>query len=132
LGKKQASNLVFVRPDEFFHGALTGAIAQLKIKASDHAQSYVVGLLTKFLTTEKLFPEDEAAAGNGTLVSQLALAMEEESAEVKRERFRHMGDYSLYIAGFFSGSRRLLYWHGGQRLRGHGTAVRQKSRSESI
>lgn len=106
LSKKQSSSLLLVRPAEYFHGALSGALSQLKIKVSEHAQSYVVGLLTKFLTVENLYPNSEegSKSSDTTLVAQLASALEEESQEAKRARFRHMGDYSLYIAGFFSDS----------------------------
>lgn len=103
MGKHEANQLLLVAPAEFFHGAFSGALKQLKIKASAHATSYIVGLLTKFLTTEKLFLEMDGQKVD-TLVTHLAAALDEGNAETKRERLQHMGDYALYIAGFFSDS----------------------------
>jgi hypothetical protein len=103
LGKHEANQLLLVAPAEFFHDALSGAIKQLKINASEHATSYLVGLLTKFLTTEKLFLQLDGQKVD-TLVTHLSVALEEDNVEIKRERLKHMGDYALYIAGFFSDS----------------------------
>lgn len=104
MSKKNTNSLIVVNPTEYFHGLLLGALEQLKIRASEHAQSYLVALLTRFLSAENLYQNGEDGKRLDTLVAQLATALEEESAEAKRERLKHMGDFSLYMAGFFTES----------------------------
>lgn len=106
MTKLAPSNIVLINPAEYFHAALSGALDELRVRASEHAKQYLVSLLSKFIFMENLYPEDPAGEGKRieTLTEKLALAMEEESTEARLQRFREMGDYSLYIAGFFSES----------------------------
>jgi hypothetical protein len=100
-----ASNtIIFVNPNEYFQGAVSGAVANLRLQVSEHAQHYLVQLLGHFITTENLVPTDMDGNPASTLTQQLAIALEQEHSETRAQRLRQLGDYSLYIAGFFSDS----------------------------
>jgi hypothetical protein len=96
----KTNQLVLVQPDAFFHEAVSGAMSELKVRASEPACSYLVQLLSNFIQKENLFPQN----GPDTLAMQLANALEEDSPEIRRQKYKQMGDFSLYMAGFFSDS----------------------------
>jgi hypothetical protein len=96
--------IVILDPGDYFRTVVSGAVAAQKKKVSEDAQSYLSRLLLSFLKTESLYGEGEGGPSIPTLAEQLAWALEEESAEGRRVRFRRMGDLSLYLAGFFSNS----------------------------
>lgn len=104
MSKRSVAGLVFLAPAEYFHGAVSGAMASLKITASEYAQTYLANLLSKFIHMENLYPKDASGCVEDTLALQLAGALEEEEATKRLERLQQMGDFSLYIAGFFADS----------------------------
>lgn len=100
-----AKNTILVlNPQEYFHGAVSGAIATLKINVSEQAQSYLVHLLGHYISSENFYPTDADGRRAQTLTEQLAHALEVESNELRAHRMRQMGDFSLYVAGFFTNS----------------------------
>lgn len=94
------ASLLLLQPTEYFHAAVSGAMSELRITASDHACSYLVHLLSRFIAKENLFPADSP----DTLAQQLAQALEAGNHAERLQRLRQLGDFSLYIAGFFSDS----------------------------
>ncbi|MGZ3651691.1 MAG: hypothetical protein ACXVB9_12475 [Bdellovibrionota bacterium] len=104
MPKNSTTGIIFVNPNEYFQGAVSGAVANLRLQVSEHAQHYLVQLLGHFITTENLVPTDASGNPADTLTQQLALALEQAKAEQRAQRLRKLGDYSLYIAGFFSDS----------------------------
>ncbi len=104
MPKNSTTGIIFVNPEEYFQGAVSGAVSSLKLEVSEHAQHYLVRLLGHFITTENLVPTDEKGEPADTLAKQLAVALEQVQAEQRAQRLRQLGDYSLYIAGFFSDS----------------------------
>ena len=104
MPKDNTASIIFLKPSEFFHGAITGALSTLKITASEHAKSYLVNLLSGFISQERFYPVDSEGKRVDTLTHQLAHALEEERTEARAKRFRELGDFSLYVAGFFSNS----------------------------
>lgn len=104
MTKTSAAGLIFLQPSEYFHGAINGAMSSLKISASDYARNYLANLLSQFINMENLYPKDAEGRRADTLTQQLAHALEQESAERRAQQLRQMGDFSLYIAGFFSES----------------------------
>lgn len=102
--QKPNSSIIILNPVEYFHGAVTGAIASLKLEVSDHAQVYLVQLLGHYINTENFYPTDAEGKPADTLTQQLATALEEENSEARAKRMRQLGDFSLYIAGFFTDS----------------------------
>ena len=105
MPKDNTNNIIFVNPNEYFHSAVSGAVSTLKLKVSEDSQSYLVNLLAHFVSLDNLYPLDaEGKPAELTLTEQLATALEEEQAKVKALRLRQLGDYSLYVAGFFTDS----------------------------
>lgn len=100
----QSSSILILNPGEYFQGAVSGAVASLKLDVSEHAQSYLVQLLGHYINMENFYPVDAAGRPADTLTQQLAAALEEESAEQRAKRLRQLGDFSLYVAGFFTDS----------------------------
>ena len=102
--------------NEFFHEAVTGAIRNQGVDSSEHAEFYLVNLLSAFATCAHL--DDQPL---GLQLAEARLAAPEERAR----HLRQVGDRSLYVSGFFSDSlqRRLVdvdYY-----IRLGGTAYRQ-------
>lgn len=102
--KQNSGSIVFLNPSEYFHAAVSGAVASLKIDVSEHAQSYIVHLLSHFISIDNFYPTDSEGKRAETLTQQLVNALEEETLEARAVRLRQMGDFSLYIAGFFTDS----------------------------
>ena len=79
---------------EFFHDAVSSAIRNQGLEASEPTEFYLVNLLAGFSTTP---PDDEPLA--------LKLASAQSAAPDERMRcLRDIGDTSLYVSGFFSES----------------------------
>lgn len=97
-------NILFIQPGEYFQGAVAGAVASLKLKVSEHSQVYLAQLLGQFINVENLYPLDSEGNKAETLTEQLAVALEQETHEQRVVRLRKLGDFSLYVAGFFSDS----------------------------
>jgi hypothetical protein len=102
--KNNTERIIFLHPTEYFHAAVEGAATTLRVKVSEHAQQYLVQLMHHFINTENFIPVDSEGKPAETLTQQLAIALEEESAAQRALRLRQLGDYSLYVAGFFSDS----------------------------
>ena len=98
-------------PGEFFEELITGTLQKLGVRVLPATRSYLVDLLSQFMVTDRLYTQTE----NGTRQEEpLALltmsAMEASAPHEQRAIFRHIGDVSLYTAGFFqdSFSRKLV------------------------
>lgn len=86
----------------YFREALDAAIRTSNVVVTEHAQVYVVHLLNEFSRSEKAF----AGVDHGEkpiMAHMLERAYEAESREALRI-FRHLGDTSLYLLGFFKES----------------------------
>lgn len=129
-------SIIFLNPNEYFQGAISGAVSSLGLRVSDHAQSYLVQLLRHFINMDNFYPTDSAGNPADTLTQQLVNALGEESTEMRAARMRQLGDFSLYIAGFFSDSlsRKLVdvdYYVGmGEAAYENVARVEKKSRAE--
>ncbi|HEY8278131.1 MAG TPA: hypothetical protein VIH99_00820 [Bdellovibrionota bacterium] len=104
MPRNSTTGIIFLNPSEYFQGAVSGAVANLRLKVSEHAQHYIVQLLHHFIAAENLIPIDGEGKPADTLTQRLALALEEVKAEQRAAKLRQLGDYSLYVAGFFSDS----------------------------
>jgi hypothetical protein len=69
-------------------------------------ESYVVILLKEYLNASNLFGDSDSEEGrsNPALFEKLASALEAENPEHRVMKLRKMGDFALYISGFFSES----------------------------
>ena len=93
-------------PAEYFRDLVASALARQHLQAADLTQYYLVNLLCQYIRVD-------AAAGIGDdgepLAIRLARALQSGGSE-QRARLRSLGDFSLFMSGFFSDSfrRRLV------------------------
>lgn len=79
--------------DEFFHEVVTDALSAVELEASEPASWYLVGLLGDFTRTRL---SDEP------LGVKLVAGSKDPAERVRA--LKHVGDTSLYVAGFFAES----------------------------
>ena len=99
-GQPDGMTIVEESPAELFRDLLGDALANARVQASESTEFYLVNLLTTFVDARRL---PEPAGASTTLVELLTGAL-----ECRRERrltaFRELGDFALFISGFFSES----------------------------
>lgn len=88
---------------DYFFEALNKAAESQKTKINDHSQSYLVNLLVDFIKAENLFNTTDSEIMEETLADLLARAVEAPLGS-RFSLFKRLGDYSLYMGGFFSES----------------------------
>ncbi len=87
---------------DYFRETLQHSLKHRNLQLSELGQVYVVNLLTEFARSEQVF----AGTDHGdkpVLVELMARAKDAEPAEAVR-LYKHMGDSSLYLSGFFPGA----------------------------
>lgn len=84
---------------DFFRECLGQALRKSDVQLSETAQVYVVHLLSEFVRAENVYAGTDAGE-KPVLVDLLSRAHEAEPQEAVRI-YKHMGDSSLYQAGFF-------------------------------
>ncbi|MFQ5456885.1 MAG: hypothetical protein ACE5FC_00320, partial [Myxococcota bacterium] len=99
-GHAGAPRIVEESPAEVFRELLGRALSNSRLRASEHTEYYLVNLLTTFVDARKLHG---AASASPTLVELLANALTSSAAE-RLGAFRHLGDFALFVSGFFGGS----------------------------
>jgi hypothetical protein len=87
---------------EYFRETLQRTLQKQGTSLTDTAQVYVVNLLTEFARSENAFAGTERGERFG-FVELLQRAQESEPQEALRI-YKHMGDSSLYLTGFFTES----------------------------
>jgi hypothetical protein len=91
--------IVSQTPREFFHEAVTGALAHRRLRVQDETEFYLVELLATFLA---------APRGQGDPTAEpLALMLGRALAAPRPQRYRalkQLGDTSLFVSGFFPDS----------------------------
>lgn len=98
-------------PGDFFKELLVETLSQLRVKVLPHTQSYLVNLMDQFVLTDRLYSTNEKGEKcDEPLAFMLKAAIEATDPKAQSAMFRHIGDVSLYTAGFFqdSLSRRLV------------------------
>jgi hypothetical protein len=93
-------------PAEYFKDLVGSALARQHIQAADLTEYYLVNLLCQYI---RLDAQSAAADDGEPLAVRLARALQSEGLE-QRTRLRRLGDFSLFMSGFFSESfrRRLV------------------------
>lgn len=85
-------------PAEYFKELVEASLARQHLRAADLTEYYLVNLLCQYVRL------DRAGVEHGDpLAVRLARALETGGAE-QRARLRSLGDFSLFMAGFFSDS----------------------------
>jgi hypothetical protein len=92
-------------PAEYFKELVSSALARQHLQAADLTEYYLVNLLCQYV---RLDVGVEAEHGE-PLAVRLARALQSDGSE-QRARLRSLGDFSLFMSGFFSESfaRRLV------------------------
>jgi len=99
------------QPQAFFRELLVQALKHQKVPTSPDTEFYLVNLLNEFISTDRLYARDQdGAALQQPLALMLKQALEVPQPSARGAMFRHIGDVSLYTAGFFpeSLSRKLV------------------------
>jgi hypothetical protein len=89
---------------EFFRDALHSAMSHQKLAVRDHTEHYVVNLLTLFSRSEALYESTPEGVRLKPLVMMLTEALEAQTLAERNRALQRLGDVSLFLAGFFSGS----------------------------
>lgn len=88
----------------YFHQSLQTALQANQVNAEEQTVSYLAGLLSHFLRSERLFEQSE----DGLQIKPLALYYIDAlqgSSQVNRHRvLQRLGDVALFIAGVFADS----------------------------
>jgi hypothetical protein len=97
--------LTLVHPEAYFQELVSKALGNQRVAAQPETEFYLVHLLNQFMCTDRLYhrnsegePKDEA------LVIMVKEALEQPQPHAQSLLFRHIGDVSLYTAGFFQAS----------------------------
>lgn len=103
---KSKNNLTLItHPDGYFHELITKALGQQRIATQPETEFYLVNLLNKFMVTERLYPQaPQGGSREEPLAFMIKEALETLQPQAQKEMFRHIGDVSLYVAGYFQES----------------------------
>ncbi|MFK7872283.1 MAG: hypothetical protein AB8C84_03800 [Oligoflexales bacterium] len=97
-------SLDFVSPTEFFREQIQQSGQRQGIEFSSDIEFYLVNLLCDFIHTSKInSPEEEINILEKPFALVLKTALESPPSDRYRI-FRHLGDSSLYVAGYFQDS----------------------------
>ena len=100
------SSLTLVsQPQAYFHELVTDALHRQHVTTQPETEFYLVNLLNQFMTTDRLYARDgQGAVREEPLALMLKEALEQPAAQAQSAMFRHVGDVSLYVAGYFQES----------------------------
>ena len=96
MGNRPALTLI-AQPDAYFHELVTEALGHQNVSTQPETEFYLVNLLNKFMKSDRLNLEEPLAL-------MLKQALEQSVPAMPGTMFQHIGDTSLYIAGFFQDS----------------------------
>ncbi len=82
-------------PEEFFRDAVNEAFEKRKVETLPVVKNYVVGLLNKYMLTERLSRDT---------LAEMYLRANSSEKTIRIELLQQLGDTSLYISGFFGDS----------------------------
>ncbi len=100
-----ASLTLVTRPEEYFYELVRDALSSQRLKIQPETEFYLVQLMNRFITTESLFARDgQGQVREEPLALMVKDALDQPEPEVQRSLFRHVGDFSLYVAGYFQDS----------------------------
>ena len=88
---------------EYFKEMVESAIENQRIDTDETTEFYIVNLLSEFIKTERAYLVEEGDTGEEPLVTMLTKTLQSDYNE-RIKRFKQLGDFSLFISGFFSDS----------------------------
>jgi hypothetical protein len=89
---------------EFFRDAFHQASERQRLDIDEHAEQYVVNLLTMFSRADALYERTAEGLRIKPLAHMLAEALEAPTAMARQRSLQRLGDVSLFVAGFFARS----------------------------
>jgi hypothetical protein len=93
------------QPQEYFRELVTDALGKQKVSTKPETEFYLVNLLNQFINTDRLYTRDgEGGVKDEPLALMIKEAIEQPEKRNQTVLFRHVGDVSLYKAGFFQDS----------------------------
>jgi hypothetical protein len=90
-------------PAEYFKGLIEASIARQRLRPNEMTSYYLVDLLCRFMRPDRRIPFYDDSSE--PLALRLARALESGGME-QRARLRNLGDFSLFMSGFYSDSFR--------------------------
>ncbi|MCM2324170.1 MAG: hypothetical protein NDJ90_12995, partial [Oligoflexia bacterium] len=103
-GGKSSLTLI-AQPQDYFRELVSTALGRQKLSAQPETEFYLVNLLYQFMTTDHLYARDgQGAMKDEPLALMLKEALETPELQAQSALFRHVGDVSLYVAGYFQES----------------------------
>ncbi|OGL38313.1 MAG: hypothetical protein A2042_08655 [Candidatus Schekmanbacteria bacterium GWA2_38_11] len=101
----KSSKLIFkTNLMEFFKESVSIAIEKQKIKTNEIVEFYIVNLLSEFGSIKKVYERDKNEENEPIAILFLKTFHSSLSEQIKG--FKKVGDFSLFISGFFSDSLR--------------------------
>lgn len=92
-------------PQDYFRELILEALNKQKLATQPETEFYLVNLLNQFMTTDRLYARSpEGEVRDEPLALLVKEALEQPQVSIQKELFRHIGDVSLYTAGFFQDS----------------------------
>jgi hypothetical protein len=88
-------------PTEYFKELVESALSRQHLRANELTSYYLVDLLCRFMRPDQRIPFSDD--GDEPLALRLARALDSGGME-QRARLRNLGDFSLFMSGFFSDS----------------------------
>lgn len=93
------------QPQDYFRELVTDALGHQNVTTQPETEYYLVNLLNQFMTTDRLYPRDgQGGIREEPLALMVKDALEASDPLTQSAIFRHLGDVSLYVAGFFQDS----------------------------
>jgi hypothetical protein len=92
------------QPQDYFRELVTEALGKQKVSTQPETEFYLVNLLNHFITTKHLYGTDANGAVRDEPLALLLKEAFEQPKSIQGSFFRHIGDVSLYTAGFFQDS----------------------------
>src|ERR1017187_4340631 len=89
---------------EFFRDAFHAASERQHLGIDQHAEAYVVNLLTMFSRSEAFYEQTAEGLRVKPLARMLADVLDAPTERVKQRSLQRLGDVSLFVAGFFARS----------------------------
>src|SRR5204863_6048454 len=90
-------------PTEYFKELVESAVSRRQLRANELTNYYLVDLLCRFMRPDQRLPFSDDAGE--PLAIRLGRALDSGGLE-QRARLRNLGDFSLFMSGFFSDSFR--------------------------
>lgn len=85
----------------YFHELISDALKHQNIEADEHVSFYLVNLLSQFSHIERIQTNEE---GVEMPLALLFCKAQSETPETKAQLLKYLGDFSLFISGFFQDS----------------------------